>query len=145
MGPNRDGATVGLAAPFAKITDQFFARIKLGLRRFVAIEIAYQTNAECNIVEKIAMNMSAVDLSPPTVANLDFAIAAGAAVSDYKMIGQPVFHPSDSAVVIIESSRITLSRAAVMHHDKFPTITRNRRPSYFFNHRTSKIVVPLRA
>src|SRR3982750_1026509 len=50
VGPNRDGATVGLAATLAKITDQFFARIKLGLRRFVAIEIAYQTNAECNIV-----------------------------------------------------------------------------------------------
>src|SRR5205807_10474591 len=56
-----------LAATLAKITNQLFATFELRARRLVAIEIADQTNSECNVVEIIAVHVPAVDLPAPAI------------------------------------------------------------------------------
>ena len=74
MWPHRDLAPVNFAATFAEIADEFLARIELCARRLVAIEIAYKTNPERDIVQIIAVHMTAVDLTPPSIADFDLAI-----------------------------------------------------------------------
>jgi hypothetical protein len=72
---NRDGAPVRFSAAFSQITNQFFASVELRFGRLIPIKVADETDAERDIVEIIAVNMSAVDLPAPTVAHFDFAIA----------------------------------------------------------------------
>jgi hypothetical protein len=50
MRPDRDLASVDLAATFSQIADEFFTRFELRARWLVAIKISHQTNAERNVV-----------------------------------------------------------------------------------------------
>ena len=50
MRPHRDISSVDFAATFSQVTDEFFARLELRPRWLIAIKIAYQTNAERNVV-----------------------------------------------------------------------------------------------
>ena len=75
MRPYGDIAPVDFAATFSQVADEFFARIELRAGWLVAIEIAYQANAERNVVQIIAMDMPAVDLAPPAIADFDLAVA----------------------------------------------------------------------
>lgn len=66
------------------------------------------------------MHVSAVDLSAPTIAYFDLTVSGGSPVPDHKMIGETILHPAHMPMVIIEHSRISLPRAAIVHHNKLP-------------------------
>src|SRR2546423_5343757 len=93
------------AAAFLEILDQLFARFELRPRRLVAVEIAHETNPEPDVVHVIAVDMAAAHLVNPAIADLDLAVAGGGAVADHEMIGEPVPHPADVAMIIIEHPR----------------------------------------
>ncbi len=114
------GVSVALAAAFAQIADEFFAGIELRLGRLLPVKIADQANTQRDIIQIIAVHMAAVDLPPPTIADLDRAVARRGAVADDEVIGQPVPHSPHIAMVIIEGAGVALPRAAVVHDDEFP-------------------------
>ena len=133
MWPNRNGATVRFAATFAQITDEFLARIELRLGRLIAVEIAHQTDSKGDIVQIIAVDVAAVNLSSPSIAHFDLAVATRRPIPNYEMIGQSVHHPPDMPVIIIEHSRVALAGPAIVNHDEFPAIVRDRRAPNFFD------------
>ena len=130
---HRNGAPVGLAATFAQVTDEFFARVELRARWLVAIEIAYQTNAERNVVQIIAVNVAAVDLTPPTIAYFNLTVACGCSIADHEVVRKTILHPADVPMIIIENARVPLPRAAVMHHNELPAASFHRRASDSFD------------
>ena len=67
-------ASFGFAAAVPQIANEFLASIELRARWLVPIEITYQTNAERDVVQIIAVHVTAVDLTPPSVADFDLAI-----------------------------------------------------------------------
>jgi len=120
MRPHGDIASVDFAATFSHVADEFFARIELRARWLVAIEIAYQTNAQRNVVQIIAVNVAAVDLAPPAIADFDLAIASRCSVPNHEMIRKTILHPADMPMVIIKHARVSLPRAAIMHDNELP-------------------------
>jgi hypothetical protein len=68
-------ASVGFAAAISQIADEFLTCVELRACRLVAVEITYETNAERNIVQIIAVHMAAVDLAAPAIAHFDLAVA----------------------------------------------------------------------
>ena len=126
---HRNRAPLSFAATFAQVTDEFFARVELRARWLVAIEIAYQTNAERNVVQIIAVHVAAVDLTPPAIAHFDLAVAGGCSVADHEVVGKTILHPADMPMIIIKNARVPLPRAAVVHHDELPAAPFHRRAS----------------
>ena len=63
------------SATIPQIANQFFGGFELGAGWLIAIEIAYEANAEPDVVHIIAVNVATIDLSAPAIANLDPAIA----------------------------------------------------------------------
>ena len=108
------------AAALSQVTDEFFARVELRARWLVAIKIAYQTNAERNVVQIIAVHVAAVDLAPPTIAHFDLPVARGSAVANYKVVRKTVLHPANVPMIIIKNARVSLPRAAIVHHNELP-------------------------
>src|SRR5690349_11360429 len=94
-----------------EIADELFARVQFSARWLIAIEISDQTNAERDVVQIVAVHMAAVDLSTPTVSYFDLAIAGRSSVPDHKVICQTVLHPAKMSMIIVECSRIALTRA----------------------------------
>ncbi len=133
MRPHRDVASVGLAATFAQVADEFFTRIELRARRLVAIKIAYQTNTERNVVQIIAVHVAAVDLTPPTIAHFDLAVACGCSVADHEVVRKTILHPADVPMIIIKSARVSLPRAAVVHDNELPATPFHWRASNGFD------------
>jgi hypothetical protein len=127
MRPHRDIASVDFAAAFSQVTDEFFARLKLRARWLIAIKIAYQANAERDVVQIIAMHMAAIDLAPPAIAYFDLPVACRCSVSDDEVIGQTVLHPAHMPMIIIEDARVSLPCAAIVHHDELPATPLHRR------------------
>jgi hypothetical protein len=127
MRPHRDLAAIDLAAAFSQVTDKFFTRVELCARWLIAIKVAYQANAERNIVQIIAMHMAAVDLSPPAIAHFDLPVACRCSVPDHEVIGKTVLHPAHMFVIIIEHARVSLSCATIVHHDELPATPLHRR------------------
>src|SRR5262249_22158953 len=117
---HRDLASVGLAATVAQVTDQFFTRVELRARWLVAIKIPYQTNAERDVDQIIAVHVAAVDLTPPTIADFNLAVARGSAVADHEVVRETILHPADVPMIIIESARVSLPRAAIVHDNELP-------------------------
>jgi len=117
---HRNGASLGLATTVAQVTDEFFARVELCARWLVAIKIAYQTNAERNVVQIIAVHMAAIDLAPPAIAHFDLAVACGSSVADHEVVGKTVLHPADMPMIIIENACVALPRSAVVHDNELP-------------------------
>ena len=115
------------ATTFLEIFDQLFAGFELGAGRLVAVEIADETNPEPDVVHVIAVNVTAAGLSHPAVADFDLAVPRRGAVADDEMIGEPVFHPANAAVIIIENLRAPLPGAAVVDDDEFPARPLDRR------------------
>jgi hypothetical protein len=112
---------INFPAALSQVPDQFFACFELPLRRLIAIEIADQTNAEGDVVQVIAVDMTAIDLPSPAITHFDFAIAGGGAIADDKMISEAILHTADVPVVIVEDAGAALSRSAVVDNDKLPT------------------------
>src|SRR5437762_892521 len=107
-------------AAFLEILDQLFAGLELRPRGLVAVKIAHETNAEPDVVHVIAVDMAAAHLVHPAIADLDLAVPRRGAVADHEMIGEPVSHPADVAMIVIEDARAPLPRAAVVDDDEFP-------------------------
>ena len=134
MRPDNGVMRIDLPAPFPQIIDQLFACLQLTARRLTAIEIAYQTNAERDVVQIVAVHVPAVDLAPPAITHFDLAVARRSAITDDEMIGEPVFHPANMSVVIIENAGTPLSCATVVYDNKLPPAPHNRRPIDFISH-----------
>ena len=130
---HRNGAPFGLAATFAQVTDEFFARVELRARGLGAIKIADQTNAQRDVVQIIAVHMAAVDLTPTAIAHFDLAVAGGSSVADHEMVRKTILHPADMSMIIIKSARVTLSRAAVVHDNELPATPLHWRASDRFD------------
>ena len=108
------------AAALSQVTDEFFARVELRARWLVAIKIAHETNPERNVVQIIAVHVAAVDLTPPTIAHFDLPVARGSAVANHKVVRKTILHPANVPMIIIKSPRVSLPRAAIVHHNKLP-------------------------
>ena len=141
MWPHRYVTPVDLAAALSQVANQFFARFELCACRLVAIEVSDQTNAERNVVQIIAVHVAAVNLTPPAVPHLYLAIPSRCAVADHEMIGQPVLHPPDVPMIIIEDARVSLPRPAIVHNNKLPTTTFDWRAADRLDHRSCEIAV----
>lgn len=141
MRPDDGVMRVDFPAAFPQIIDQLFARLQLTPRRLTAIKIAYQTNAERDVVQIVAVHMPAIDLAPPAIAHFDLAVARGSAITDDEMIGEPVLHPANMPVVIIENAGATLPSATVVHDNELPAAPHHRRPIDFISHRPRKVPV----
>jgi hypothetical protein len=87
MGSDHQLLSIALPATLPQISNQLLTRFELGPGRLISVKIADQTDAKPNVVHVIAVNMSAGDLAPPTIANLDLAVARRGAVPDYEVIG----------------------------------------------------------
>ena len=68
------------------------------------------------------MNVASVDLTPPAVANFNFAVTGGGAVADDEMVGEPVAHPANIMVIVVEDAGVALPGSAVVHDDKSPAV-----------------------
>ena len=136
MRPHRQGS-----AALPQIPNQLVARFELGARRLVAIEIAHQANTEPDVVHVIAVNMAAINLPAPAIANLDLSVPRRRPVSDHEMVGQSIPHSPHSPVIIIERARVPLSRPAVVHDDKFPARALHRGPSDRVDGRAREVTI----
>ena len=72
------------------------------------------------------MNVAAVDLTSPAIANFNFAITGGGAVADDEMVGEAVAHSADIVVIVVEDTGIALPGAAVVHDYKPPAVAQDR-------------------
>ncbi len=109
------------ADALAQVGDEFVQGGVLVARGHVAVEIAHQADAQRDVVEVVAVDVAAVDLSRPARADLDLAVAGTRAVADHEMVRQPVRHVADVAVVVVESRRVSLPRLAVVNDDVLPS------------------------
>ena len=141
MGPDDGIMAIDFSATLSQIPDQFFAGLELSACRLIPVEVADQANAKGNVVQVIAVDMAAVDLAAPAVAHFDLAVAGRSPIANDKVISKPVLHPPDMSMVIIEDSRVTLARAAIMDNNKLPTAPLNRCSADLFDHRTGKVAI----
>ena len=135
MGAHNCVMRINFSAAFSQIIDQLFAGFELAAGRLIAIEIAHQANAERNVVQIIAVHVSAVNLAPPAIAYFDLAITGRGAVADDEMIGESILHSAHVPVVIIENPGATLSCAAVVHNNELPATAHYRGPIDFASDR----------
>ena len=63
------------SAPLTQVPNQFLTTIELGASRLIAIEIADQTNSERDVIQIIAVNVTAVNLAAPAVAHFHLAVS----------------------------------------------------------------------
>lgn len=82
------------------------------------------------------MDMAAIDLAPPTIADLDLSVAGRCSITDHEVIGKTVLHPSHASMVIVEDARVALACPAIVDHNKFPAVTHDRRTTNLFNDRS---------
>ena len=143
MRPHRNRATIRLPATVAQILDQLLRRLQLRSRRLIAIEIAHQANPERDVVQIIAVHMTAVDLPRPAVAHFHLPVAGRSPVADHEMVRQPVLHPPHPAVIIIKRARVALPRPAIMHDNKFPARTLHRRAADCLDHAPAQVAIGL--
>jgi hypothetical protein len=68
-------ASLGFAAAISQKPNELLTCVELCARRLVSIEIAYETNAERDVVQIIAVHMTAIYLTPPSIADFDLAVA----------------------------------------------------------------------
>ena len=132
---------IDFSAALPQIIDQLFARLQLTARRLTAVEIADQTNAECDVVQIVAVHVPAIDLAPPAIADFDLAVSRRGAVADNEMIGESIFHPTNVPVVIIENAGAALPSATVVHDNELPAAPHHGRPVDFILHRPRKVTV----
>ena len=110
-----------------KIPNQFVKCFVLRFSRQIPVEIAYKANADRNIVQIIAVYMSAAELPVPAIADFDLAVFGGCAVADDKMVSEPVWHVADITVVVIKDPGISLSSSAVVDDNVFPPVASDAR------------------
>lgn len=122
-----DGAvTLRFTNPIAQVGDEFLKGPDLGLGGLITIEVADETNAEGDVIEVVAGDMASVELGGPAVTDLDLAVAGAMSVANNEMVGEAVFHVADAEMVNIENTGISLTGAAVVDNDVFPTTAVHR-------------------
>jgi len=122
-----DGAvTLGFANPIAQVGDEFLEGPDLGFGGLITIEVADETNAEGDVIEVVAGDMATVELCGPAVTDLHLTISGAMSVADNEMVGEAVFHVADAEMVNIENTGISLTGAAVVDNDVFPTTAVHR-------------------
>ena len=126
----------GLTAAVSQVANEFLTRVELRTRRLVAIEIAYKTDAERDVVQIIAVHMAAVDLAAPAIADFDLTVTRRCAVPDNEVICKAVLHAANMLVVIIKHTRIALSGAAIVHYNELPAAPFHGRAPNRFDDRT---------
>src|SRR4051812_40636546 len=139
MRPHGNVTGLDPATTLAQISDQLLGRLELRAGWLIAIEISDKANAKRDVVQVIAVDMSAIDLPTPAIAHLDLSVARGAAVPDHEVIRQTILHPPDATVVIIKRARVALPGAAVVHDDEFPARALDRRAADRVNHTAGQI------
>jgi hypothetical protein len=72
---HRYRASLGFAAAVSQKANEFLTCVELCPRRLVSIEIAYETNAKRDVVQIIAVHVTAVYLPSPSIADFDLAVA----------------------------------------------------------------------
>ena len=75
MRAHRNWSAIRFTAALSQVSDQFFTGIELCLRRLTAVEVADQTDSERDVVQKIAVNMTTIDLTPPPIAYFHLSVA----------------------------------------------------------------------
>ena len=134
MWSHRYLASVGFAAAFTQVTNEFLARFELCARGLISIEIAHETNAERNIVQIIAVHVATIDLTTPTVAHFYLPVPGRRAIPDHEMISKPVLHSADVPMVIIEYAGVALAGSTIVHDDELPATPFHGRASDRFDH-----------
>ena len=135
MGLHRYRASLGFSATVSQVANEFLTGLELCPRRLVPVEIAYETNSERDVVQIIAVHMTAVDLTTPAIADFDLAVAGRCAVSNNEVIGETVLHPTNMPMVIIEDASVPLPGAAVVHNNELPATPFHRRAPDRFDDR----------
>ena len=120
MGPDDSITAINFSAALPQIPDQFFASLELPARRLIPVEVADQANAKGDVIQVIAVDMAAIDLAAPAIADFDFAVSSGGSIPDDEMISKSVLHAADVAVVIIKNPRAPLPSPAVVHDNESP-------------------------
>ncbi len=121
-------APLRLPDPVPEIADQLVKCSDLRLGGQVTVEVADQTNAERNVIEVVARDMSTVELSRPPVTDLDGAVSRSVTVTDHEVVGEAILHVADPEVVDVEDPSIPLPCAAVVDNDVFPASPANGSP-----------------
>src|SRR5690348_4498082 len=134
MWSHRDFASVGLAATFSQIANQFFAGLQLRARGLITIKIAHQANTERDVVQIIAVDVASVDLASPSVAHFDLAITRRCSVADNEMVREAILHAPHVPVIVVEYAGVSLPGTAIMHYDELPSATLHRRAPDRFNY-----------
>ncbi len=120
MGSDDGIMGIDLSAALPQIPDQFFTGLELPACRLIPVEVADQANAKSDVVQVIAVDVTAIDLAAPAITDFDFTISGRGSIPDNKMIGKTVLHAADMAVVIIKNPRAPLPRPAVVHDNELP-------------------------
>ena len=141
MRPDHGVTAVDFPAAFAQVINQLFARFQLAARWLVAIEIAHQTNPKRDVVQVVAVDVSALNLPAPAIAHFDFSVASGSPISDDEVISQPVLHSANVTMVVIEDARASLPRAAIVDDDELPSPPQHRRAINLISNRAGKITI----
>src|SRR5439155_12839688 len=87
--------------------------------------------------------MTSVNLATPAIPYLKRPVAGRCSVANHEMIGEPILHPADMPVVIIEHPRVALPRSAIMDDDKLPTTPLHGGAADLFDDGTRKIAITL--
>ena len=85
--------------------------------------------------------MAAIDLAAPAVSHFDLAVAGRCPIANDEVISEPILHPPDMSMVIIEDPRVALARATVMNDNKLPTAPLHWRPADLFDDRSREIAI----
>ena len=75
MWTHHQGMAIAFPTTLLQIPNQFLARFELRERWLIAIEVAHEANTERDVVQIIAVNVAAVNLTPPAIPDFDLAIS----------------------------------------------------------------------
>ena len=117
---NDGGLAFDLADTAPEVGAEFIKGPELILGGCIPVEITDETNTDRDVVQVVASDMAAVDLSGPPVSDFDLAISRGIAIADDEMVGEAVLHFANASVVDIENTRVSLAGATIVNDDVFP-------------------------
>ena len=110
-----------------EVGDEFGERGLLGFADVLHIEIADEADADADVVQVVAVDVAALILPVPAVADFDRAVPRRSAVADDEVIREAVHHVPHIAVVVLECGGVSLPRAAVVDDDVAPASARDGR------------------
>lgn len=111
---------VDFSDTFLQIMDEFFERRQLRFSGMPAIKIADEADAKRDFVEVIAVDVTALNLPHPAIADFDPSVGAAVAVVDDELIGESVWHVADVEMIVVKRFCVALFGAAVVDDDVTP-------------------------